>query len=51
MLSWQTVMVTVLSSYMNLPPYNFDSAQIGLMSVAPFIGTTIGAVLTGPLSD
>ncbi|KAJ5723943.1 major facilitator superfamily domain-containing protein [Penicillium malachiteum] len=26
-----TIMVTTLSSYMALPPYNFDSAQIGLM--------------------
>ena len=50
-LAWQTVMVTVLSSYMTLPPYNFNSAQIGLMSVPPFIGTTIGALIIGPLSD
>ncbi|KAE8440904.1 hypothetical protein EG329_006325 [Mollisiaceae sp. DMI_Dod_QoI] len=51
MLSWSTVMVTVLSSEMTLPPYNFNSAQIGLMSVAPFVGTTIGALVIGPISD
>ena len=46
-----TVMITTLSSYMADPPYNFNSAQIGLMSVPPFIGTTLGALVTGPLSD
>jgi MFS family permease len=51
MLAWSTVMVTVLSSTMTLPPYNFDSAQIGLMSLPSFIGTTLGALLIGPISD
>jgi MFS family permease len=36
---------------MTLPPYNFDSAQIGLMSLPSFIGTTLGALLIGPISD
>ncbi|RDW88471.1 hypothetical protein BP6252_00503 [Coleophoma cylindrospora] len=51
MLAWSTVMVTILSSTMALPPYNFDSAQIGLMSLPAFIGTTLGSLITGPLSD
>jgi MFS family permease len=51
MLAWSTVMVTVLSSYMTLPPYNFNSAQIGLMSLPSFIGTTLGSLVIGPLSD
>lgn len=46
-----TVMVTTLSSYMAQAPWNFNSAQIGLMSLAPFTGTTIGTLLCGPLSD
>jgi hypothetical protein len=46
-----TVPVTTLSSVMTLPPYNFDASQIGLMGLPPFIGTTLGAVICGPLSD
>ncbi|CAG7934285.1 unnamed protein product [Penicillium olsonii] len=46
-----TVPVTTLSSVMTLPPYNFNASQIGLMGVPPFIGTTLGAMVCGPLSD
>lgn len=51
MLAWSTVMVTTLSSWMALPPYNFDAASIGLMSLPAFIGTTLGTLVAGPLSD
>ncbi|KAJ5105001.1 hypothetical protein NUU61_002348 [Penicillium alfredii] len=46
-----TVPVTTLSSVMTMPPYNFGAAQIGLMGIPPFIGTSIGALACGPLSD
>ncbi|KAJ5345209.1 hypothetical protein N7452_003213 [Penicillium brevicompactum] len=46
-----TVPVTTLSSVMTLPPYNFGASQIGLMGIPSFIGTTLGAVICGPLSD
>ncbi|KAJ5735497.1 major facilitator superfamily domain-containing protein [Penicillium malachiteum] len=46
-----TIMITTLSSYMALPPYNFDSAQIGLMSLPSFIGTSLGVLITEPVSD
>ncbi|KAL4931088.1 uncharacterized protein BDV17DRAFT_289085 [Aspergillus undulatus] len=32
-------------------PYNFTSGQVGLMHTPRMIGVTIGAVITGPLSD
>lgn len=51
MLAWSTVMTTTLSGWMILPPYNFTAAQIGLMSLPPFIGSTIGSLVCGPLSD
>jgi hypothetical protein len=51
LLAWQTVMTTAISEWMLEPPYNFDSAQIGLMSLAPFIGTTLGSIVVGPISD
>ncbi|KAF2768726.1 MFS general substrate transporter [Teratosphaeria nubilosa] len=51
LLALSTVQSTVLSDYMIDPPYNFDSAQIGLMSLGPFIGTTLGSLVVGPVSD
>lgn len=46
-----TVLITTLSSWMTLPPYNFDSAQIGLMSLPAWIGTSLGTLVCGPVSD
>lgn len=51
LLAYSTVMTTVLSTYMLDPPYNFNSSQIGLMSLAPFVGSTLGSLISGPLSD
>lgn len=48
--TWQ-VMITVVSSVMPEPPYNFDASQVGLMSLAPFIGNTIGSLIVAPMSD
>lgn len=50
-LAWSTVMSAALSTYMIEPPYNFNSTQIGLMNLAPFIGNTLGSLICGPLSD
>ncbi|KAL4987420.1 major facilitator superfamily domain-containing protein [Aspergillus falconensis] len=46
-----TVPVTTLSTVMTMPPYNFNSAQIGLMGIPPFLGTCLAAITCGPLSD
>jgi len=46
-----TVKATILAQLMPQPPYNFDPAQVGLMSLASFIGTTLGLIICGPLSD
>ena len=51
LIAMSTVQVTTLSSWMALPPYNFTPAQVGLMSLPSWIGSTIGALITGPLSD
>lgn len=51
LLAWSTVMSAALSTYMILPPYNFNASQIGLMNLAPFIGNTLGSLICGPLSD
>ncbi|KAF2221917.1 major facilitator superfamily domain-containing protein [Elsinoe ampelina] len=49
--AWSTVMTTAVSTYMLDAPYTFDAAQIGLMSLAPFVGSTIGSLIVGPVSD
>ncbi|PNS17491.1 hypothetical protein CAC42_8034 [Sphaceloma murrayae] len=49
--AWSTVMTTAVSTYMLDAPYSFDAAQIGLMSLAPFIGSTLGSIIVGPVSD
>jgi MFS family permease len=46
-----TVMITVLSEYLYYPPYNFNSAQVGLMSLPPFIATSLSLLIVGPVSD
>jgi len=51
LLAWSTVQTASLSEYMIAPPYNFSASDIGLMSLAPFIGTTIGSLVCGPISD
>lgn len=48
---WLTIMSTVLSLVLPLPPYNFNPQEIGLMSVGPFIGNAIGAIYGGFLGD
>lgn len=51
LLAFSTVMTTAVSTYMLEPPYEFSASQIGLMSLAPFIGSTLGSLIVGPLSD
>lgn len=51
LIAMSTVQITTLSSWMAEPPYNFDAAHIGLMSLPSWIGSTLGALIVGPLSD
>ncbi|EKG10849.1 Major facilitator superfamily [Macrophomina phaseolina MS6] len=51
LLAWFSVILTTLSTYFTLPPYNFDSMQIGLLNLPPFIGSAIGLVFSGPMND
>ncbi|KAM0543474.1 hypothetical protein ACHAPJ_012272 [Fusarium lateritium] len=45
------VIVTTVSNWMTREPYNFGADQIGLISLAPFIGSSLGTLISGPLSD
>lgn len=49
--SAQIVPITVYSTYMYYPPYNFTALQVGLMNLPGFIGTLLCAFICGPLSD
>lgn len=51
LLAWFSVLVSTYSVYFTLPPYNFSSAGIGLLNLAPFIGTLFGSVFGGYMSD
>ncbi len=44
-------MSTTISSFLPRAPYNFTSDQIGLMALPRMIGVSIGALISGPLSD
>lgn len=44
-------MTVTLSTWMLGPPWNFSAAGIGLMSLPPMIGTTLGTLICGPMSD
>ena len=51
LLAWFSVVVSVYSSYLTFPPYNFSSSAVGLMNLAPFIGGLFGCIYGGLLSD
>ncbi|KAJ6118198.1 hypothetical protein N7471_013665 [Penicillium samsonianum] len=50
-LVWFTVVATTQSEYLALPPYNFGTTGIGLLNLPPFIGSVLGCVWGGPVSD
>lgn len=46
-----SILTSVQAAYMYGPPWNFSSQGVGLMNVAPFIGSIFGAYVGGHLSD
>lgn len=51
LLAWFSVLLNAMSIYTTYPPCNFLPMGVGLMNLAPFIGTIIGSVYGGPPSD
>ncbi|KAJ8108064.1 hypothetical protein OPT61_g8431 [Boeremia exigua] len=45
------VSVTLISTYLPAPPYNFNAAQVGLMNIPALIGNTLGTIVSSPFSD
>ncbi|KAH7133684.1 major facilitator superfamily domain-containing protein [Dactylonectria macrodidyma] len=48
---WLVLYMTVSSIVFSAPPYNFDTAGIGYMTLGPFVGNIIGSIYGGPFSD
>ncbi|EXJ86776.1 hypothetical protein A1O3_03730 [Capronia epimyces CBS 606.96] len=51
LLAWFAIMTSVQATYLFYPPYNFSAAGVGLMNLAPFIGTIPGTLVGGWLND
>ncbi|KAK5043479.1 hypothetical protein LTR84_011948 [Exophiala bonariae] len=51
LLCWFSIVVTTQANYFILEPYNFGPIQIGLLNLPPFIGSLVGCVWCGPISD
>ena len=50
-LAWFSVLISISSTQMVGPPYNFSPDQIGLLNLWPFVGQLIGALGAGYISD
>lgn len=51
LLAWFAVTTSVQATYLFNPPYNFSAAGVGLMNLAPFIGTIPAIWVGGYLND
>ena len=49
--SWLIVVGSVLAQIFTAPPYNFSISSVGLVAIAPLIGSIIGAFTSGPIAD
>ncbi|ETS79680.1 hypothetical protein PFICI_09533 [Pestalotiopsis fici W106-1] len=45
------VLTSVATTSLFYPPYNFDTAGVGLFNIAPFIGSFLASITIAPLSD
>ncbi|TFK56679.1 MFS general substrate transporter [Heliocybe sulcata] len=50
-ITWLVLLATSVSQLFSAPPYNFDSSQVGLTYMGPFIGAMLAALISGPLTD
>lgn len=51
LLAWFAILISIQSTYLFLPPYNFSASSVGLMNLAPFIGTVLAFFFGGYLND
>lgn len=48
---WLIMVAQIINTVYGNPPYSFSSIQIGLVYVSPFVGSILGSLCAGPLSD
>ncbi|TDZ49798.1 putative MFS-type transporter [Colletotrichum trifolii] len=48
---WLVLFMSVVSVIFSAPPYNFDTAAIGYMTLGPFVGNIFGSIYGGPFAD
>ncbi|KAF9878331.1 MFS transporter [Colletotrichum karsti] len=48
---WLVLFMSVVSVVFSAPPYNFDTASIGYMTLGPFVGNIFGSLYGGPFAD
>lgn len=51
LLAWFAILTSVQATYLFDPPYNFSSIGVGLMNIAPFVGSVPGFLVGGYLND
>jgi len=51
LLAWFAVLTSIQATYLFSPPYNFTAVGVGLMNLAPFVGTIPGTLVGGWLND
>ncbi|KAM0440038.1 hypothetical protein ACHAPT_001141 [Fusarium lateritium] len=51
LLAWFAILISTQSTYLFLPPYNFSAVGVGLMNLAPFVGSIPGVFFGGYLND
>lgn len=49
--SWLIVVGSMLADIFTAPPYNFSVSGVGLIAIAPLIGSITGAFISGPAAD
>ncbi|RDW59944.1 hypothetical protein BP6252_13031 [Coleophoma cylindrospora] len=51
LLAWLSILLASEPAIFNVPPYNFSANGVGLLFIPGFIGSLIGSIYGGPLSD
>ncbi len=51
LLAWFAILTSVQATYLFDPPYNFSAAGVGLMNIAPFVGSIPASFVGGWLND
>lgn len=51
LITWLTFIAIVIALLFPLPPYNFNPAQVGMMTFGPFVGNLLGSIYGGLIVD